>query len=67
MNNYFRDYDELIERAWCDKTSFNDIYATDNLNENAVKKILRKKLKRKAYIIWRKRVSKIKSNKNFSI
>ena len=67
MSKYCLDYNELIERAWCYKTGFNDIFATDKLNENDVKKILRKKLKRKSYIIWRKRVSKIKLNKSFTI
>ncbi len=51
MSKYCLDYNELIERVWCDKTGFNDIFATDKLNENNVKKILKKKLKRKSYII----------------
>ena len=63
--NYFRK-DELIEKAWCDKTNFNSIKETDNLNENEVKKILRKTLKKKSYVIWRKRVAKIKSNRKFN-
>ena len=28
--------DELIEKAWCDKTDFDSIYETENLNENDV-------------------------------
>ena len=54
--------DELISKAWCDKTDFNTIQKTENLNENQVKKILRKTLKKKSYILWRKRVAKVKSN-----
>ena len=64
-NNYYRK-DELIEKAWCDKTDFNSIKETDNLNENEVKKILRKTLKKKSYVNWRKRVAKIKSNRKFN-
>ena len=63
--NYFRK-DELIEKAWCDKTDFNSIKESDNLNENEVKKILRRTLKKKSYIVWRKRVAKIKSNRKFN-
>ena len=63
--NYLRK-DELIEKAWCDKTDFNSIKESDNLNENEVKKILRKTLKKKSYIVWRKRVAKIKSNRKFN-
>ena len=63
--NYFRK-DELIEKAWCDKTDFNSIKESDDLNENEVKKILRKNLKKKSYVIWRKRVAKIKSNRKFN-
>lgn len=63
-NNSYKD--ELIEKAWCDKTDFDSIYETENLNENDVKKILRRTLKKKSYIVWRKRVAKIKSNKKLS-
>ena len=63
-NNSYKD--ELIEKAWCDKTDFNTIYETENLNENDVKKILRRTLKKKSYIVWRKRVAKIKSNKKLN-
>ena len=54
---------EIIEKAWCDKTTFEDILALYGLDENKVKKILRKSLKRKSYIIWRERVNRIKMNK----
>jgi len=57
---------ELIERAWCDKTDFASISETENLNENDVKKILRKNLKKRSYVLWRKRIAKIKSNKKLS-
>ena len=63
-NNYNKH--ELIEKAWCDKTDFDTINSTDNLNENEVKKILRRNLKKKSYIVWRKRVAKTKSNKKLN-
>ena len=56
---------ELIEKAWCDKTSFDDIAFTEHLTENEIKKILRIKLKKNSYILWRKRIKKIKANKSF--
>ena len=54
---------EIIEKAWCDKTTFEDISALYGLDENKVKKILKKNLRRKSYIVWRERVKKIKMNK----
>ena len=60
------DTNELIEKAWCDKTDFNTIKEVDNLSENDVKKVLKKSLKKKSYILWRKRVAKIKSNKKLT-
>ena len=48
------------------KPTLIQFYETENLNENDVKKILRKTLKKKSYIVWRKRVAKIKSNKKLS-
>ena len=65
MSNKFNTH-ELIERAWCDKTDFEAISETENLNENDVKKILRKNLKKRTYVLWRKRIAKIKSNKKLS-
>ena len=56
--NYFRK-DELIEKAWCDKTDFKSIKETDNLNENEVKKILRKTLKKKAMLFGEKELQKL--------
>ena len=60
------DTNELIEKAWCDKTDFDIIKEVDNLSENDVKKVLKKNLKKRSYILWRKRVAKIKSNKKFN-
>ncbi len=55
---------DIIEQAWCDKTSFENISLQKNLNENDVKKILKKNLKKNSYILWRKRIHKIKQNKS---
>ena len=60
------DTNELIEKAWCDKTDFDIIKEVDNLSENDVKKVLKKNLKKRSYILWRKRVAKIKLNKKFN-
>lgn len=49
--------DEIIEMAWCDKTSFNDIRAVYNLNESDVINLMRLNLKSSSYKMWRKRVS----------
>jgi len=48
---------EIIAMAWCDKTSFEDIYAITHLREAEVKNIMRQHLKPKSYHIWRERVS----------
>ena len=58
--------DELIEKAWCDKTTFNDIQVSDNLKEEEIKRILKKNLKKSSYVLWRKRVKKKKASKRFS-
>ena len=49
--------DEIIEMAWCDKTSFNNIKSFYNLNESDVINIMRLNLKRSSFKMWRKRVS----------
>ena len=41
---------EIIESAWCDKTTFEDIMHAENLKENDVKKILKKNLKKKVIL-----------------
>tara|TARA_Y100000768_G_scaffold387194_1_gene377639 strand:- start:312 stop:509 length:198 start_codon:yes stop_codon:yes gene_type:complete len=59
--------DEIIEMAWCDKTSFNDISSFYNLNESEVIKVMRKNLKPSSFKIWRKRVYGRKSkHKNYN-
>jgi uncharacterized protein (TIGR03643 family) len=48
---------EIIEMAWCDKTSFDDIEAITGLPEKAVITIMRQNLKPSSFRLWRKRVS----------
>jgi len=48
---------EVIEMAWCDKTSFDDIKIITGLAEPDVIKIMRSNLKPSSFRLWRKRVS----------
>ena len=52
-----KNIDEIIEMAWCDKTSFNDIKSLYNLNESDVINLMRLNLKFSSYKMWRKRVT----------
>ena len=51
MSNY-----DVIGMAWADRVSFEEIKKKTGLSEKEVIQLMRKKLKRKSYIIWRKRV-----------
>ncbi len=42
--------------AWSDRISFEEIKKKTGLNEKEVIKIMRQNLKRKSYLLWRKRV-----------
>ena len=48
--------DEVIGMAWADRISFDEIKKKTGLNEKEVIKIMRTNLKRKSYLLWRKRV-----------
>ncbi|MFT4694508.1 MAG: hypothetical protein ACI8TE_001424 [Francisella sp.] len=48
---------EIIQMAWCDKTSFDDIKNISGLSEPQVILIMRKNLKSSSFKLWRKRVS----------
>jgi len=48
--------DEVIGMAWSDKVSFEEIKKKTGVTEKEVISIMRKNLKKKSYIIWRKRV-----------
>ena len=47
---------DVIEMAWSDKISFEQIKKKTGLNENEVISIMRKNLKKNSYILCRKRV-----------
>ena len=42
--------------AWADRVSFEEIKKKTGLNEKEIIKIMRINLKRKSYLLWRKRV-----------
>ena len=46
---------EIIEMAWCDKTSFEDIYAITGLSEREVINIMRAALRTSSFRKWRAR------------
>ena len=48
--------DDVIGMAWSDKISFEEIKKKTGLMEKEVISIMRKNLKKKSYIVWRKRV-----------
>ena len=48
---------EVIEMAWCDKTSFDDIKLITGLSERDVIQVMRQNLKPSSFKLWRKRVS----------
>ena len=51
MKNY-----DLIGMAWADKISFEEIKKKTGFTEKEVIATMRKNLKKKSYILWRKRV-----------
>ena len=48
--------DTVIGMAWSDRISFEEIKKKTNLSEKEVIVIMRKNLKKKSYVLWRKRV-----------
>ena len=48
--------EDVIGMAWADRISFEEIKKKTGLNEKEVVKIMRTNLKRKSYLLWRKRV-----------
>ena len=49
--------DEIIELAWCDKTSFDSIKQQTGLSETEVIEVMRTHLKLSSFKLWRKRVT----------
>ena len=56
INNKDYNINNIIEMAWCDKTSFDSIKFQTNLSEKEVIKIMRSNLKKGSFQIWRERV-----------
>ena len=48
--------DDVIGMAWSDRISFKKKKKKTNLSEKEVIVIMRKNLKKKSYVLWRKRV-----------
>ena len=53
--------DRIIEMAWEDRTPFDAIKFQFGLTESDVKALMKKELKFKSYILWRKRVENCKT------
>ena len=51
-----KDTDRIIEMAWEDRTTFNDINNQFGLKEKEVIKIMKDNLKRNSFLKWRQRV-----------
>ena len=49
--------DRIIHMAWTDRTSFESIHEHTGLTESEVIHVMRGRLKRKSFNIWRQRVS----------
>ena len=57
MRNFSADEENrIIEMAWEDRTPFEAIYYQFSIRENAVVEIMRKKLKRSSFNLWRTRI-----------
>tara|TARA_B100000029_G_scaffold78326_1_gene69774 strand:- start:440 stop:646 length:207 start_codon:yes stop_codon:yes gene_type:complete len=50
-----KDYD-IIGMAWADRISFEEIKKKTGLGEKEIIKIMRLNLKRKSFLLWRKRM-----------
>jgi len=57
MSDNPKNISEIIEMAWCDKTSFDDIHAQTGFSEAEVIKVMRSNLKPSSFRLWRKRVT----------
>ena len=52
-----KNFDKIIQLAWHDKTSFDEIKRKFNISEDKVIKIMRANLKPGSFRLWRKRVN----------
>ena len=55
--------DEIIEMALSDKVPFDAIKELYGLDQNQVKLLMKKELKRGSYRVWRKRVEKFSARR----
>lgn len=53
--------DRIIEMAWEDRTPFDAIQFQFGLSEADVKALMKRELKFKSYVLWRKRVENCKT------
>ena len=51
-----QEINNIIEMAWCDKTSFDSIKDQTGIAEKDVIKVMRSNLKTTSFKVWRKRV-----------
>ena len=51
-----KNIDDVIGMAWSDKISFEEIKKKTGLKEKEIISFMRKNLKKKSYVLWRKRV-----------
>lgn len=51
------DIDRIIEMAWEDRTSFDAIKNQFGISEAEVIKLMRSKMKRSSFLMWRERVT----------
>lgn len=56
--------DRIIEMAWEDRTPFEAIEYQFGLNEQRVKELMKRELKKSSYVLWRKRVESGVSSKH---
>lgn len=59
-----KDIDRIIEMAWEDRTPFEAIEIQFGLREAAVISLMRNKLKKSSFLLWRKRVNSGVSQKH---
>ena len=52
-----KNFDKIIQLAWHDKTSFDEIKRKFNFSEDDVIKIMRANVKPSSFKLWRKRVN----------
>ena len=57
MSKNMQQVGEVIEMAWCDKTSFEDLFHLTGLTEPDTIILMRTHLKPSSFRLWRKRVS----------